>query len=264
MQRIFFLFLSLGGSAGAQAASMPSPLQEARVYIERKDTESAVKILEKMYPRQLKSESDVSRVAQWLSVFLYDETVASFEKAVELAEEKNEGSAEEFKKALAKEPHNKKLHQAYIVSLMDANRLSEALSHIEFVEKKYPYFQIFSIYKEYIKSDSVKEKRDPRRCKTVYLSSQEREFCVAVFIKGAAQRRETLSPEVISQGLKLFYPDVLFFLWEVTSRKEYLNKYLERCRSEAQSIKQTARLYPGLCLKHQEVEKLLKPTEDGE
>lgn len=264
MSRVVFLLLGFGASLWVPASAKQSPLQEARAFIEKKDTEQAVKILRAMYPLQLKSEADVSRVSQWLSVFLYDETVASFEKAVQLSEEKNEGSSEEFKKALAKEPHNKKLHQAYIVSLIDARKESEALLQIELAEQQYPYFKIFSVYKEYLKPQLFKEKSDLRYCRAAYLLPEEREFCSAVFIKAAAQRRETLRPEIINQGLKLFYPDVLFFLWEMTSRKEYLNKYLDKCRNEAQAIKQTARLYPGLCAKHQEVEKLLKPTEDGE
>lgn len=257
------LVLSVG--VWSPAFAKTSQLQEVRELIEKKETDQAVTKLRALYPKQLNVPQDVERVAQWMSIFLYDETVATFERAVQLAEEKDYvGASVEFKKALAKEPHNKRIHQAYIVNLIDGGQTQEALSQIEITTQQYPFFHIFSLYGKYLGKTAIPDKGDAKECRSPYLLKEEKEFCVAVQMKRAATQKENLRADMQTQAQKSFYPDTLFFLWEMTSRKEYLNKYIERCREESLKLKHAVRLYPEMCFRSQEVEKLLKPPSDAE
>lgn len=248
----------------AQSMSAPT-LSDVRRSLEQKDADKAVSQLLSMYPRALQNDADIARVGKWLSVFLYDETVASYEKAIELAG-KNEASAQEhLQKALLKEPHNKTLRQAYVAYLIDHDKKDEALQQIADAEKKYPYFKIYSIYRRYLTPEAKKAgARDLKVCQSTQLSADEMDFCRAVFFREAAINKIKGDKKWIDEGKSLRYPDALYSLWEMTSSMEYLKHYITKCQGLTDQEKQSARLFPGVCSKVKDVEPLLKTEEPEE
>lgn len=243
-------------------------LGSVRAAIENKDTEKAVQILKDMYPQGLQRPADVERVAQWLSLFLLDETVSLYEKAVELSTKKEASAEDYFRRALAKEPHNKILHQTLIAFLMDQSKTKDALAAIELAEKNYPYFKIFSLYKRYLVPptgaiDDKKTLREQKNCGQWALSTEEGEFCRTVFLREVAKNRAKLDKKTLDEQRSITSPEALFSLWEMTSNMEYLKQYVTKCQGRSDQEKRSARLFPGVCSKVTDVEALLK-TEDPE
>lgn len=247
------------------AAEVKGPqISDVRQSIENKESQKAVEQLQLIHSTGRLKESDVSRVSGWLSLFLYDETVATYEKALELAGKTDPRAQEELQKALAKEPNNKILHQSYIVYLIDQGKVEEARTYILGMEKKYPYFRIFSIYLRFLtKATQKATPKEQKMCSTASLSAEEKDFCRFVFIKEHLGLKLKVDKKMIAEAQQIQFSEVLFLLWEMTSNMEYLKQYITKCQTLTDKEKRSARLFPGVCSKVTEVEPLLK-TEDPE
>ncbi len=262
-------------TAHAQAPATTTPahssasLATVRLAIEKKDMEKAVRDLKALYPARLQNAADVERVSQWMSLFLYDETVAYYEKAVELAAKNDPGAEESFRKALAKEPHNKLLQQSLITYFIDQKKMADALTAITSAESKYPYFKVFSLYRRYVQpaKTAVNDKRaavrDQKTCVSSPLSADAMDFCRAVLLREAVANKVKFDKKTVDELKSIRYPEALFSLWEMTSDVEYLKQYISKCRALSDQEKRLARLFPGVCSKVNDVEPLLK-TQDPE
>lgn len=251
--------------SSAQTTGKTKSLKNVREYIEKKDMSRAVEILAEMYPRDLQNETDIARVAKWLSVFLFDETISHYEKALELALKGDPSTGEELKKALLKEPNNKILNQMSISLALDGQRLEDASAQIQGAQKKYPYFKIFSLYKYYLKPSKVRASlKQQEICQTQHFSDEEKDFCRAVFLREAAQLKLKLDKKSLMSALSIKYPEALFSLWEMTSQGEYLKQYLAKCNGLSDKEKRQLVLFPSACTRVIEVETLLKaqPAEE--
>lgn len=253
------------------SAQVPAPsLSSVRQAIEKKDMERAVRDLKALYPAGLQKTADVERVSQWMSLFLFDETVALYEKAVELSSKKEMSAEDYFRKALLKEPHNKVLHQSLITHLIDQKKTNEALVVIDHAEKSYPYFKVFSLYRRYlvpIKLSSEESKKtiikEQRLCMSTPLSAEAVDFCRFVLLREATGKKVKLDAKAMEDQKTILTPDALFSLWEMTSDTEYLKQYVTKCHGRTEQEKRADRLFPGVCSKVTDVEALLK-TEDPE
>jgi hypothetical protein len=253
-------------TAGAKTA----PLQVVRDLIENKDVDQAVVHLLAMYPKQLNRDEDVVRVGKWLSVFLYDDTVALYEKAIEQAAKGEAAAYDNLLKAKEKEPHNKILRQSLIGYLVDQQKDSEAEQLIADSQKAYPYFKVYSIYLRYLQSgksaqaDKKAAIRDEKICMSAQLSEDEKDFCKFVFLREMSLQKIKIDKKHLESAKKIKFPEALFVLWEMTSSTEYLKQYMTKCQGLTDQQKRSARLFPGVCSRVKDVEPLLKKQEPEE
>lgn len=262
--------LILGVHAQSPAPLPPASLANVRAAIEKKDTEKAVYELKRLYPAGLQRRADVQRVSQWMSLFLFDETVALYEKAVEMSAKKDAAAEDFFRKALVKEPHNKTLHQSLITHLIDYKKTKDALSAITAAEDAYPYFKVFSLYRRYLEPTKMLPGETHRAkakgqhfCSNAPLSDDAVDFCRAVLLREDVSNKVRRDKKTIEEYKSIRNPEALYSLWEMTSSTEYLKQYVAKCQSRTDQEKRTDRLFPGVCSKVTDVEALLK-TEDPE
>lgn len=250
----------------AEAAS----LQDVRQLIEKKEVDQAVAQLAAMSPRQFGKDEDVARVGKWLSVFLYDDTVALYEKAIEQASKGEAAAYDQLLKAKDKEPHNKIVRQSLLAYLIDQQKTSEAQQLIEESQKNYPYFKIYSIYARYLQPQKISAldkkgaSKEQKLCTSGQFSLDERDFCKFVLLREASAQKLKVDKKKIEEAKGISFPDALFVLWEMTSSTEYLKQYMTKCQGLTDHQKRSARLFPGMCSKVKEVEPLLKTQEPEE
>lgn len=255
-------FCSLLTVCGAHASGLT--LYEVRQLIEKKDVDKAVSSLHSMYPKQFSKDEDVARVGKWLSVFLYDDTVAFYEKAVELAAKGESAAYEQLQKAKEKEPHNKTVRQTLLAYLIEQDKKSEAIKLLEESQKLYPYFKIYQAYALYMTGAGTGDKKkDLKLCATGQFSKEEKDFCKFTLLRDFVAQKSKADAKRIEEAKSLAFPDTLFLLWEMTSSTEYLKQYITKCQGLTEQEKRSARLFPGICSKVKDVEPLLK-TEDPE
>jgi hypothetical protein len=266
MQKIIAWLLLLIVTAGAKTAS----LQSVRDLIENKEVDQAVAQLLAMHPKQLHKDEDVARVGKWLSVFLYDDTVALYEKAIEQAAKGDAEAHDNLLKAKEKEPHNKILRQSLISYLVDQQKNSEAQELITESQKAYPYFKVYSIYERYVQlekkapADKKATAKDDKICALAQLSEDEKDFCRLVSLREMSLQKIKIDKKRLETAKKIKLPEALFVLWEMTSSTEYLKQYMTKCQGLTDQQKRSARLFPGVCSKVKDVEPLLKKQEPEE
>jgi predicted Zn-dependent protease len=234
-------------------------LKTVREAIEKKDVDAALKALSVMHTQKRLAEKDLVRVSDWLSIFLYEDTMATYEKALELSVLKDTTATAEFEKALRKEPNNKRLLQSYITFLINQNKKEEAEVALNDARKKYPYFRVFDLYESFLKGTGAVE---PMKCNYAQLSAEEKDFCELLSLRqqslhGAHKNKN------IELAKRLAYPEAQFYLWEMTSNQEYLKKYISKCDGLSDKQRRAYSLVPGVCSKKNEVESLLTETPDG-
>ncbi|MCB9072614.1 MAG: hypothetical protein H6623_03265 [Bdellovibrionaceae bacterium] len=230
----------------------PSTLNSVREAISKKDMDVAVALLQKMYPKQLQRGADIKRVTQWFHIFLYEDTVTSFEGALDLVTKQEAGAEEAFQKALRKEPHNRLINQTYVTYLIDHEKKDEAMTALANLTSKYPYFKVYTLYRAYI---APEQGFDGASCLSEELNNEEKDFCRYLLLrhkKPIANKKKD-----IEQLEKIHLPDAQFYLWEMTSNKEYLKNYLAKCRGLSDKQKRAYSVIPGVCRKQKEIETLL-------
>lgn len=260
--RLSLILCSFLAFCGAHANVLS--LYEVRQLIEKKDVDKAVSSLQSMYPKHFGKDAEVERVGKWLSVFLYDDTVAFYEKAIELAAKGESSAYDQLLKAKEKEPHNKVVRQSLLAYLIEQNKKSEAQKLLEESQKLYPYFKIYHVYALYMNVESADEKKkDVKLCGSEQFSKEEKDFCKFTLLRDFAAQKLKADKKRIEDAKALAFPDALFVLWEMTSSTEYLKQYMTKCQGLTEQEKRSARLFPGMCSKIKDVEPLLK-TEDPE
>jgi hypothetical protein len=250
----------------AFAQKTPS-LDTVRDLIAGKKTGEAVAILKTDSGRLLKTEKNYKDVTRWLSMFLYEDSMALYQKAEELAATDAAGALEQFEALLEKEPYNKEAITAYLSFLIDQKKFSEAKKQTDKASENFPYFGIFQVFKVLI-AQAQDEAATLSTCDKRTMTAVETELCHYAQLRGKVAvkdpKRKPTEQELKNLAGKTTIPDASYWLWKATQNETYLKRYVSLCRGLTEKYKKNYRIVPGLCAKMPEAENLLEPKQNDE
>lgn len=249
------------------AAAAPSSLEQVRELIAAKKTTEAVAILKADHARLVRGEKDFKNVNQWLSLFLYENSMELYEKAEELAPTDPSGAKEQFEALLEKEPNNKVAMCAYLKFLIEQKKWGDAKAFAEKSAALLPYFPIFSVYKSLIALNQ-NEATVVVICDKKAMTSVEAELCQLAHLIAKVQSRDP-KKKVHEQELKNLagrstIPDAHYWLWKATQNLTHLRTYVKHCHGLTEKYKKNYRIVPDLCAKMREAESQLEPKPNDE
>lgn len=245
-------------------AEEPS-LKKVRELIAEKKTEAAMEMLRADSRHILKSEKNIKDVAQWFSLFLYEESMAIFERAIDQFDKDPEKSAAEFRQLLLKEPHNKRVLQNFIVLLLDQKKYKEAKELIDRARSQFPYLYMYELYSQYLMAMEGTPLTVSPQCERRGLSELEEDFCRLLRTTANwSESKAATSSERRAILTKNRLPEAKYWLWKSSQEENHLKSYALECERLSEKDKKNYRIIPGVCAKMAEVQNTLKPAETDE
>jgi len=253
--------------AAAATAEKPPSLEQVRDLIAAKKTAEAVGILKTDWQRLLKTEKDYHDVTQWLSIFLYENSMELYEKAEELAPTDAGGATEQFEQLMEKEPYNKIAISSYLAFLIDQKKYTVAQILLDRALLQFPYFPVFSVYKTLL-LEAQDQAGATVACDKKSMGAVELELCqlshLVVKVKARDAKRKPSEQELKNLAGKTTIPDAQYWVWVATKNENYLKRYVSLCQGLTEKYKKNYRIVPGLCAKMQEAQSQLESKQNDE
>jgi len=208
----------------------------------------------------------VLEVNRWFSLFLYDDSLGLYEKALENISKDPASAEEDLQKVLRGEPYNKVALQTYVSFLIDQKRVKEAKEQIENTARQMPFLSIFETYASYVSlmGDAVMATIPAvSGCEKRGFNEVETDFCNLTRLISQVKTGQ----DVKKLAAKITLPDAKYWLWMRSKNPADLKAYLTLCQTLSGKVKKSYRIVPSVCAKMQDAEKHLKPAvkkDDGE
>jgi hypothetical protein len=239
----------------------PSSMAQIKTLFAEKKVDDAIKILRQQYKSLLRTDSDRRELSRWLSLFLFDDTMATHEKAMGLEETKAEEAEAEYKKALDAEPYNKAVISHYLSFLIGTERFRPAQSFVESKLVEQPYMALYKLYGAHAQA-LLGQKTSAPPCDSRDFDEVELKYCYLVQLIVKVSALDPKAPleqgplKTLAKRAKL--PDAQYWLWKANGDQGELKKYVSLCQSLSVKDKKNYKIVPGVCNKLEDAVQKLK------
>lgn len=247
---LLLLFLS---APAICAEKKPSDIVQIKKWLVEKRVKDVVRALRADHSKLIQTIEQRKKIQQWLGVFVFEETLNHYSKAIELQNEEPKAALGYYKKAISLEPQNWKLHGAYISLLMDQKQYEEAQRTIEEKIKEQPYLPIYNLYQQHLTLIQTKKSPFSLTCSSKEYFEIGLKYCrylkLIIFAKQNAHSSQENEKTLGHLTKQLELPDVSYWRWHLTEKREHLQQYITTCAGRDQWTKQNKeyRLIPGIC-----------------
>ncbi|MBY0315712.1 MAG: hypothetical protein K2Q26_09345 [Bdellovibrionales bacterium] len=210
-------------------------------------------------------------VNQWMSVFVTDEGLGLFEKAVEKLDSDNEAAINYLEKAMALEPYNRLVSTFLISRLMNPKEV-RAREILELKLSQQPYLSIFQLYKvhlELLAKGSPATMSPIPKCEAQLYDSNEMDYChllqmmwwVKQTPKGKSNGAQA-AKVIKNYSQQIKNPEAFYWLWQWSGHKEDLKNYLSKCQGLSTKDKKAYGGIPGVCFQQKMALEQLDAAEE--
>lgn len=250
---LFFLFAVPAGAA--------VDLKTVKSLLAEKKSNEAIQLLKDHHKALLRSPQDRQELGRWLSLFIFEDSMAAFERAVGFSDLKPQEAESEFKKALSIEPYNKTLIQNYASFLLTQQRWKEAVGFIDEKRAEQPYMDVYNLYGIHARSQ-IGDKPAPPICESKDYDEVELKYCylvqLIVKVSSAGSKEQLDIKDLRAQARKIKIPEAYYWVWKGREETEDLQSYVTLCKNLSDKDKKIYKVIPGVCLKSEEAAQKLK------
>lgn len=270
-RELFFIIFLFCGSLVFAAPDVKPSLKTIKELIAQRKVAEASALLKEHGKEWIKTHQQRLEVNQWMSVFVTDEALGLFEKAVEKLDSDNDAAIDYLEKAIKLEPHNRVV-STFLFSRWMAPKEAKARELLDLKIIEQPYLQIFHLYKTHLQllaKGSPATMSPSPTCDAQLYDVDELDYCRLLqmiwWVKQTPQGKSNgahAAKIIRNYSQQIKNPEAAYWLWQWSGQKEDLKIYLSKCQGLSTKDKKAYGGFPGVCLQQKQALEQLDAAEE--
>lgn len=268
---VFFIYLLMSAELTVFAADSKPTLKSVKDLIGRRKISDASMMLERHYKELIKSQAQRLEVNKWFSIFITDEALGYFEKAVEKLEIENEAATDLLEKANLIEPFHREI-STFLIARLFFYKEARAREILQTKIKQQPYLAIFNLYQTHFQllaQESPATVSLVPTCEPQIYQTNELDYCHLLqmiwWVKQTPKGRSNgmqAAKVIKNYSQKIKNPEAAYWLWQWSGKKEDLKSYLSKCQGLSTKDKKAYGSIPGVCRQQAQALEQLNAAEE--